>query len=61
MLKPATHYLFLVARQLSVNILSEKPIVGKDFILMLACRGETGLTLPTFGIYTPQKHMTINV
>jgi hypothetical protein len=38
MLKPATLYLFLAARQFSVNILYEKPIVGIDFILVLARR-----------------------
>jgi hypothetical protein len=38
MLKLAAHYLFLVAHQLLLNILSEKPIVGKDFILVLARR-----------------------
>jgi hypothetical protein len=38
MLKPETHYLFLAVRQLSVNILSEKHIVGKDFMLVLARR-----------------------
>jgi hypothetical protein len=32
MLKPASHYLFLAERQRLVKILSEKPIVGKDFI-----------------------------
>ena len=42
MLKPATLYLFLAARQFSVNVLCDEPIAGKDFILMLARRWETG-------------------
>ncbi len=58
MLKPGNSLPLFGARQLSVNIISEKPIVGKDFILVLARRWETGLTLPTFG---QRKHMTINV
>jgi hypothetical protein len=48
MLKPATPYLFLAARQFLVNILCEKPIVGIDSILVLARRWETSFdSLPT--------------
>jgi hypothetical protein len=38
MLKPGNSLPLFGARQLSVNIISEKPIVGKDFILVLARR-----------------------